>query len=67
MSSDSLAQLSMLTKPGATARPVASITRSALPAVAPTATIRSSRMATSATTGGLPEPSKTVPPRMSRS
>ena len=56
--SDSVAQESMLTKPGATARPVASTTAGASAADrSPTAAIRSPRMPTSARTPGAPVPS----------
>ena len=56
--SDSVAQLSMLMKPGDTAMPEASSTCAACaPERSPTAAMRSPRMATSPTTGGEPEPS----------
>ena len=55
-------------KPGATIRPAASIVRAAwLPARSPTATMRSSSMATSASKRGALVPSMTVPPRISKS
>ena len=67
-SSDSVDQDSMLMKPGATALPVASISRRAVPAAfGPTYAMRSPRMATSPATPGDPLPSYTVPPRTSRS
>src|SRR5690242_20216574 len=60
----------MSTKPGVTRRPPASITRRASRADAPrspTSTIRPPSTATSARRAGAPEPSTTVPPRISRS
>ena len=64
-SSASFAQLSMLMKPGATARPAASTSSAArAPGRSPTATIESPRMATSATTGSAPDPSYTCPLRI---
>ena len=55
---DSVAQLSMLTKPGDTAIPAASSTCAAsAPERSPRAATRSPRMPMSATTGGEPEPS----------
>src|SRR5215510_666127 len=55
-------------KPGATARPLASITRAALAlASAPIAAIFPSRRPTSFTNEGLPVPSRMRPLRMSRS
>src|SRR5437868_5957218 len=51
-------------KPGATARPFASMTCLASPATRPISAMRPSAMATSALTGASPEPSYTVPPRM---
>src|SRR3989338_7929530 len=59
----------MSTKPGAAAKPRASMTRRAVAGVTsrPTPTIRSPRTATFASTGGLPPPSKTHAPRIKRS
>ena len=55
-------------KPGATIRPAASMVRAALaPARSPTAAMRPSRTATSASKRGALVPSMTVPPRISRS
>ena len=55
-------------KPGATIRPAASIVRAALaPARSPTAAMRPSLTATSASKRGALVPSMTVPPRISRS
>ena len=63
-SRDSVAQLSMLMKPGVTAMPVASTSLVAwAPLKSPTAATVSPRMPTSACTPGVPEPSYTVPPR----
>ena len=64
-SSDSVAHESMLMKPGATARFVASIVTRALAVPRlPMLAIRSPLIATSTTRPGLPEPSYTVPFRM---
>ncbi len=61
------AWLWMSMKPGATTRPVASISVVAVtPGSGPTSTIRSPVIATSVTRGG-PSPPITVPPRISRS
>jgi hypothetical protein len=54
----------MSTKPGVTSLPVASITSVAVPSHAPTSTMRSPTMATSARRPGAPVPSITVPPRI---
>ena len=55
-------------KPGATVIPDASMRRAAfVPSRSPTAAMRPSRMPTSATTGGVPLPSTTDPPVISRS
>ena len=53
--------------PGATVRPVASISRAASPSIAPTAAMRPSRTATSARNASVPLPSITLPLRMWRS
>ncbi len=67
-SSESTDQLSMLMKPGATARPCASTTTLArAPVRSPTSAMRLPRMPTSARRGASPVPSYTVPPRMSTS
>src|SRR5438034_8068358 len=60
----SVAQLSMLMKPGATARPRASISRRPRPRPVPRAVIWSPSMARSPTLGGPPDPSYSVPPRI---
>ena len=65
--SDSVAQLSMLMKPGATARPVASTSMRPRPSTVPTATMESPTMATSPVRGVSPLPSSRVPPRMTTS
>jgi hypothetical protein len=57
MMSDSVAQLSMLMKPGATAMPRASISVRPRPRTSPTAAMRSPRMATSPILGAPPWPS----------
>src|SRR4051795_8701413 len=58
------AWLSTLTKPGATVRPVTSMTvASTCCGTSPTATIRSPSTATSARRAGAPVPSTTAPPR----
>ena len=49
------------TKPGATARPSASMTRAPLPSRSPTAAIRPSAIPTSACRPGAPVPSMTRP------
>src|SRR5688500_8876786 len=55
-------------KPGATMRPRASMRRpAAASCAAPTKTMRPSRTPTSASKRGLPVPSMTVPPQISRS
>jgi len=57
----------MSTKPGVTILPRASISSAPEPLMAPTAAIRPSFTATSASRPGAPEPSITVPPRITRS
>src|SRR5262245_16326073 len=57
----------MSTKPGVTSSPLASISSPALPDSFPTATIRPSFTATSASRKAAPVPSATLPPRTVRS
>jgi hypothetical protein len=54
--SDSVAQLSMLMKPGATARPLASMVFAAAPVSSPIAAMRSPLMPISAWKGAPPSP-----------
>jgi hypothetical protein len=57
----------MSMKPGATTRPLASISRVAGASIRPTSTTRPSCTPTSAWTGSAPVPSWTRPPRMAMS
>src|SRR5512147_1029433 len=57
----------MSTKPGITSAPDASISSRAAEDTLPTSSILPLRMPTSAVTPGVPRPSNTVPPRMTRS
>jgi hypothetical protein len=54
-------------KPGATKRPVASTSASPLSAMGPTVTTLPAEIPTSAFRRGSPDPSMTVPPRITRS
>src|SRR5712692_5480303 len=63
----SVAHDSMLMKPGATARPVASSSRAPRSVIVPMAAMRSASMATSPRTEGPPVPSYSIPPRMTMS
>src|SRR5690348_8620266 len=57
----------MSTHPGATTSPSASISRRPDSSTRPTAAMRPPEIATSAVRGGPPDPSTTVPARMTRS
>src|SRR3954447_23947075 len=57
----------MSTNPGVTSRPVASISRAPRSLTSPTIVMRSPSMATSARTGSAPDPSTTMPLRMTMS
>src|SRR5690349_12267649 len=57
----------MSTNPGVTSRPSASSSRVPRPSTLPTSVTTSPAIATSAVRAGAPEPSTTVPPRITRS
>jgi hypothetical protein len=57
----------MSTNPGATASPLASISKRPGASDLPISTMRPAAMATSAPAAGAPRPSKTTPPRMTTS